>query len=133
MTIGERIKQLRIEKGMTQLELANALFVTDRAISKWEQGRGNPDISIIPNLASTLGVSIDYLMTGNEYQPKIDRSQVEVIRYFESVVEQKIAFDHLRRALIKYTNTYSLEEIKDAIDICYERYLCVVKYGIDYA
>ena len=50
MYLGKRIKELRIKKGLTQLELANLLYVNDRTISKWEQERGNPDVNIIPSL-----------------------------------------------------------------------------------
>ena len=63
-TIGERIRTKRKELGLTQAELGEKLGVTDRAVSKWEQDEGNPDISIVANLATILQVSIDYLLTG---------------------------------------------------------------------
>ena len=67
-TIGDRIKQKRKELGLTQLELGNMLNVTDRAVSKWEQNEGNPDIMLIPELAKVLDVSLDYLLKGKESQ-----------------------------------------------------------------
>ncbi len=70
-TIGDRIKNKRKEMGLTQLELANKLGVTDRAVSKWEQNEGNPDISILPRIASIFGMSLDYLMTGTEPEKEI--------------------------------------------------------------
>lgn len=70
-TIGDRIKEKRNEAGMTQLELANKLSVTDRAVSKWEQNQGNPDISILPRIAEIFNVSLDYLMTGAESKKEI--------------------------------------------------------------
>jgi len=69
--IGDRIKEKRKELGLTQLELANKINVTDRAVSKWEQNEGNPDISILPNLAEIFDVSLDYLMTGKSAEEKI--------------------------------------------------------------
>ena len=70
-TIGDRIKSKRKELGLTQVELGEKLHVTDRAVSKWEQNEGNPDISIIASLASILNVSIDYLLTGKTPDEKI--------------------------------------------------------------
>ena len=61
---GSTIKRLREEKGMTQLQLAEKLNVSDKAVSKWETSRGYPDISMIEPLASALGVSVIELMSG---------------------------------------------------------------------
>lgn len=63
-TLNDRIKNLRKEKGWTQLQLAEKLNVTDKAVSKWEVGEANSDISLIVTIASLFGVSIDYLLTG---------------------------------------------------------------------
>ncbi len=61
-SIGETIAALRKNRGMTQSALAEQLNVSDKAISKWENGQGYPDITLFPLLASLFGVSIDYLM-----------------------------------------------------------------------
>lgn len=61
-TLGTMIAELRKEKGLTQLELANMMNVTDKAVSKWERDLSCPDISSIPRLAEILGVSVDELM-----------------------------------------------------------------------
>src|SRR5690554_1677662 len=63
-TLNERIKKLRKDKRLTQLQLANQLNVTDKAVSKWEVGEGNPDISLLPKIAEIFDVSIDYILTG---------------------------------------------------------------------
>lgn len=70
-TIGDRIKSKRKEAGITQLELANKLNVTDRAVSKWEQNEGNPDINILPKIAEIFNVTLDYLMTGIEPKKEV--------------------------------------------------------------
>lgn len=62
---GTTIKNLREQKGTTQKELAEKLCVSDKTISKWETGRGLPDISIIAELAEVLNVSVTELFTGN--------------------------------------------------------------------
>ncbi len=61
---GAIIKQLRERRGMTQRLLADKLNISDKTVSKWETDRGLPDISILPELASALGVSLTELMTG---------------------------------------------------------------------
>jgi len=60
----ETIRALREDRKMTQRELAERLSVSDKAVSKWETGRGLPDITQLPGLASALGVSVAELMTG---------------------------------------------------------------------
>ena len=61
-TIGSRIAALRRKKNMTQEELAAALGVTPQAVSKWENDLSCPDITLLPQLAKLLGVSVDELL-----------------------------------------------------------------------
>lgn len=61
---GKIIKELRERKNLTQIELADIIGVSDKTISKWETGKGLPDISLVEPLAKTLGVSIIELMNG---------------------------------------------------------------------
>ena len=61
-TLGTMISELRKQHGMTQLELAEKMGVTDKAVSKWERDLSCPDINSIPNLAEILGVSVEELM-----------------------------------------------------------------------
>lgn len=61
---GALIRRLRTEKGLTQAQLAERLFVSAKAVSKWETGKGFPDLAIIGPLASLLGVSPAELMRG---------------------------------------------------------------------
>lgn len=65
-SIGRTIAKLRKKHGMTQQALAERLDVTDKAVSRWENGLGYPDITIFPRLADLFGVSIDYLMLGEK-------------------------------------------------------------------
>ena len=67
---GAMIKRLREEKGLTQTELAEKIFVTDKAVSKWETGRGYPDISLVESLAKALGVSVIELLSGENITNK---------------------------------------------------------------
>lgn len=63
-TRGAMIAALRKDKGMTQLELAEKMGVTDKAVSKWERDVACPDVTSLPRLAELLGVSVDELMQG---------------------------------------------------------------------
>ena len=67
---GTMIKRLREEKNMTQSKLAEMIFVSDKAISKWETGRGYPDITLLEPLAKALGVSVIELFSGRDVTNK---------------------------------------------------------------
>lgn len=67
---GAIIKKLREERKMTQLELAQKLCVSDKAVSKWETGKGYPDITLIETLADSLGISVIELLSGNDITNK---------------------------------------------------------------
>ena len=64
----DTIKTLREGRKLTQRALAEAVGVTDKAVSKWESGRGLPDISLVEPLAAALGVSVAELLTGDVRQ-----------------------------------------------------------------
>lgn len=61
---GNFLSELRKEKGFTQRELAEKLFVSDKAVSKWERGQSLPDISLLTPLSQLLGVSVAELLKG---------------------------------------------------------------------
>ena len=62
MNIGEIIKELRIERGMTQKQLAELLFTSQDTISLWECGKSFPDILMVVKLTKIFHVSADYLL-----------------------------------------------------------------------
>ena len=65
MKISERIRKYREENHITQQELADKLYVSKQAISKWENDKSLPDVSLYPTIASLLNITVDELM-GNE-------------------------------------------------------------------
>ena len=69
-TLGAAIARLRKERGMTQLELAQQMGVTDKAVSKWERDLSCPDIASIPRLAEIFQVSADELLQVNRSAPE---------------------------------------------------------------
>lgn len=70
---GAAIKALREKKRFTQKQLADKVMVSDKTISKWETGKGLPDISLLDPLAQALGVSVAELLSG-EYRTNSNRS-----------------------------------------------------------
>lgn len=63
---GSIIRKLREEKNMTQAELAEKLSISDKTVSKWETGKGYPDITLIEPLAAALGISVSGLLSGED-------------------------------------------------------------------
>lgn len=63
-SLGMVIAKLRKQRGLTQFKLAEKLNVSDKAVSRWESGIGFPEVTLFPELAKALGVSVDFLMTG---------------------------------------------------------------------
>ena len=80
ISIGRFIAELRKEQNMTQLNLAEKLGVTDRAISKWENGRGLPDVSLMKPLCEILGITVTELLNGER------ASEPETINKLEEAV-----------------------------------------------
>ena len=74
-TLGKMISTLRKQKNMTQMQLAQQMGVTDKAVSKWERDLAYPDISSFPKLAEILGVSIDELLNSNVNTDKTNNDQ----------------------------------------------------------
>ena len=63
-----RIKQLRKEKNISQVKMAEILCVKQTAISQWETGRTNPDLDTAKKLGAFFGVTLDYLLAGEEFR-----------------------------------------------------------------
>lgn len=72
---GNFVSLKRHEKGLTQKELAEKLYVTDKAVSRWERGLGFPDVLAIQPLAEALGVSVNDLLEGKDSSTETNHSQ----------------------------------------------------------
>lgn len=75
--IGKFILELRKEKNMTQMDLADKIGVTDRAVSKWENGKGMPDLSLMQPLCKELGITINDLLSGEKIDNHDDQEKFE--------------------------------------------------------
>lgn len=78
---GNFIRTIRIEKNLTQKELADKLNCTDKAVSRWETGKGIPDISLLIPLAETLGVSVNEILNGEKIE-----AEKQIEKYEEAIV-----------------------------------------------
>ena len=68
MTLGQKLKELRQEKSLTQKDLADKLHVSFQTVSKWENGENEPDISTLRELAKLFECSVDYLINEDEIE-----------------------------------------------------------------
>jgi transcriptional regulator with XRE-family HTH domain len=95
---GNLIKELRTEKGFTQKELAENLNVSTAAVSKWENGKGFPDISILEKLSSELGISITELVKGEKTEETTESDSVakEIIE----ISKKEIKFEKARQIFV---------------------------------
>ena len=84
---GQLITELRKEKGLTQKQLADALNVTDKAVSKWERGLSFPDISMLEPISELLGVSIMELLAGERQSREETMSREEAKDLINASVE----------------------------------------------
>lgn len=87
--IGKFIAECRKNKKLTQMELAEKLNITDRAVSKWENGKAMPDSSIMLDLCNELGISVNELLSGEmiemeNYDKKTEELLLEMARKEES-------------------------------------------------
>ena len=79
---GAAIRRLREGKGMTQEALAEALYVSAKAVSKWETGRGFPDISLLEPLAQALGISVIELLSGEDVRNRNRSANMGKVRFY---------------------------------------------------
>lgn len=89
MTLGQKIKKLRTEKGLTQKDLADQLHVTFQTVSKWESGTNEPDIATLKELSKLFGCSFDFLLNDDEGMP-IEKEKPEVVVKEVPVIKETI-------------------------------------------
>ena len=82
---GKFIAQIRKEKGMTQRQLADELLISDKTVSKWETGKGMPEVSLMMPLCEFLGINVNELLTGERipdesYKEKAEETMMDLMR-----------------------------------------------------
>ena len=125
ITIGETIKRLRNQKGVTQEKLADSLGVTPQAVSKWESGTGLPAIDYLPDLSAFFGVSVDELLGVKLSKREARREEIYAqIRHIEEengFNNAPGAVDMLREAHAEFPGDMKIS-FALARELCYERY-----------
>ena len=86
--VGRFISTKRKEQNLTQMQLADKLSITDRAVSKWECGKALPDSSIMIELCEILNISVNELLTGEEiemekYDKQVEQNLIEMVKQKE--------------------------------------------------
>ena len=99
--IGRFIAELRKENNLTQRALAEKLGITDRAISKWENGRGLPDVSLMKPLCEILGITVTELLNGERAEVTVTLDKVEET-VFEVLSDREIQIKNTERVKKKY-------------------------------
>ena len=80
--VGGLIGYLRKEKNMTQKEVADRLNISDKTISKWERGRGCPDVSLLAELSNLFGVNIEKILLGDLIPNDTDGGNMKRIKFY---------------------------------------------------
>ena len=96
--IGRFISEKRRERGLTQAQLAEKLSITDRAVSKWENGRAMPDSSLMLDLCRHLGITVNDLLCGEvvsmeNYNEKLEQQLLEAIKQKEEADKRLLAIE----------------------------------------
>lgn len=86
MEFNEKLQELRKGKGLTQEELANDLYVSRTAISKWESGRGYPNIDSLKEISRYFSVSLDELLSSDELLTAAQEDNKQKERHFRDLV-----------------------------------------------
>ena len=93
--IGKFIAKMRKEKNMTQKQLADALYISNKTVSKWECGKGLPEVSLMLPLCEVLQITVNDLLTGArvsevDYQKKAEKNMMDLIRKNEENKKQQV-------------------------------------------
>lgn len=112
--IAKNISRLRTSRGMTQIELAEKLNYSDKAISKWERGESVPDIAVLKDIADMFDVSLDYLVKDNEQEKTTPTICNESIRKYNRgfIAGMSVLLVWLIATLIFVTLEISVANIK---------------------
>ena len=122
ITIGENIKKLRNQKGVTQERLAESIGVTPQAISRWESESGYPAIEYLPDIASFFGISVDELLGVKLSEREARREGIyTTINHIEDCGYNPTAIDLLREAHADFPSDMKIS-LSLAKALCSERF-----------
>ena len=135
MEFHEKLQELRKQKGLTQEELAASLFVSRTAISKWESGRGYPNIDSLRAIARFYSVTVDQLLSGDELLTLAEADTRQTKKHYHDLVfgllDLSVAmffflpfFGQTTQGVLREVSLLFLTEISPWLLVCY--YACVI-------
>ena len=128
---GAVIRKLRENKKMTQEELADTLFVSSKAVSKWETGQGFPDISLIEPLAKALGISVIELLSGEDIKNNNQSSNMLKSKFYVCPVCGKATEFLGIRGYKKHCNEHKYSGLLSPNAKVQYKNTCLDKYGVE--
>ena len=142
MEFNEKLQELRKNKGLTQEELAEVLFVSRTAISKWESGRGYPSIDSLKAIAKYFSVTIDELLSSGEVLNIAEEDNKQKEKHFRSLVFGLLDisvlmffflpfFGQKENGIVQEVSLLSLNRISSYLRIAYYAVvIAIIVYGI---
>ena len=133
--IGKFIAEQRKKNNLTQAQLAEKLNITDRAVSKWENGKAMPDSSIMLDLCSELKISVNELLSGevikmDNYNEKLEKNLIELVKQKENA-DKRLLFTETIIGIISVIAFLSLIGIAAIAPMeDYVRFLIIILSGI---
>lgn len=134
---GEKIKQLREEKGMTQQTMAEKLYVTRQAVSRWECGARYPDLLTAKKIAQILEVTIDELVSGEEVEKDIKKEPIlasPIENTLQSVLYTVAVIAYLLMCIFSVHSFFPSESLKQtpAGKITLSTIAITMDYGVNF-
>ena len=137
MEFNEKLQKLRIQKGITQEELAENLYVSRTAISKWESGRGFPNIESVKAISKFFSISLDELLSGEEILTIAENDQKQkqrtAINLIFGLLDCGIAlllclpfFGQKSDGVIREVPLLNLSEIQPYLKTAYFAFVCIM-------
>ncbi|MED9904921.1 MAG: helix-turn-helix domain-containing protein [Lachnospiraceae bacterium] len=145
--VGSFIAEVRKEKGMTQKELADVLHVTDKAVSRWETGKGIPDVTSLSEISEYFGISINEILCGKrmedtELRSSADKTVLHMIKK-ERKMKWKLAASclavfillvllYLSMPAMVFGSTFPVDEIDNAFSYAEELERKGISYTVEF-
>ena len=142
MEFNEKLQELRKKKGLTQEELAEALYVSRTAISKWESGRGYPNLDSLKEIAKYFSVTIDELLSSDEVLNIAEEENKQKEKHLRSLVFGLLDtstlmffflpfFGQKANGIVEEVSLLSISEITSYLRISYYAIvIAIIVYGI---
>ena len=129
MTIGERIKELRKQNNISQVQLAKTLGISRQAISKWENDLAEPDTLNLIRLADILSTDSEFIATGNHSKIKAAPTVVTMIQKVDNIVEKVVEKPVIVEKVVEVEKIVEVERIVEkAVEVPRIKKITRIKY-----